>query len=331
MSDKPLVLLTHPLPRAWLGPLSERTRLVVGPADVAGLAPELEPYLAQAEGLLTWLTDRVDAALLDRMPRLRVISNYAVGVDNIDVAACTRRGIPVGHTPGVLTDAVADLTWALLLAVARGIFTAAEDARQGRWGLWSATRWLGADLAGRTLGIVGFGAIGQAVARRARGFDMRVLYTSRTPKPHAEMTLAARRVPLETLLAESDFVSLHVPLTPATRGLIGEAQLRRMKPTAYLVNMARGPVVDTDALVQALRQGWIAGAALDVTDPEPLPPTHPLYHLPNVLITPHIGSATHGTRERMARLAVENLLAGLEGRRLPRVVNPEVYEVHHGR
>jgi len=325
MSDKPLVILTHPLPAAWIAPLPERVRLVVGPADVAGVAPELEPYLAEAEGLLTWLTDRVDAALLARMPRLRVVSNYAVGVDNIDVAECTRRGIPVGHTPGVLTDAVADLTWALLLAVARGVFTAAEDARAGRWGLWSATRWLGADLAGRTLGIVGFGAIGQAVARRARGFGMRVLYTSRSPKPQAEIALAARRVPLAQLLQESDFVSLHVPLTPATRGLIREAELRRMKPSAYLVNMARGPVVDTDALVHALRQGWIAGAALDVTDPEPLPPSHPLYHLPNVIITPHIGSATYGTRERMARLAVANLLAGLEGRPLPHAVNPEVF------
>ncbi len=325
MATKPLVIVTHPMPETWLAPLAERTHLVVGPADVAGVAPELAPYLAEAEGLFTWLTDRVDEALLARMPRLRVISNYAVGVDNIDVAACTRRGIPVGHTPGVLTDAVADLTWAVLLAVARGVVSAAADARAGRWGLWSATRWLGADVSGRTLGIVGFGAIGQAVARRARGFGMRVLYVSPRPKPQAEMALAARRVGLDELLAESDFVSLHVPLTPATRGLIGEAQLRRMKPTAYLVNMARGPVVDTEALLQALRQGWIAGAALDVTDPEPLPPEHPLYHLPNVLITPHIGSATHGTRARMAQLAVANLLAGLEGRPLPHAVNPEVY------
>jgi len=325
MDDQPLVILTHPLPETWLTPLPEKTRLVVGPPDVAGLAPELEPYLAETQGLLTWLTDRVDAALLDRMPRLRVISNYAVGVDNIDVAECTRRGIPVGHTPGVLTDAVADLTWALLLAVARGIVSAAADAKAGRWGLWSATRWLGADLTGRTLGIVGFGAIGQAVARRARGFGMHILYTSRTPKPHAEKNLAARRVSLNELLMHSDVVSLHVPLTSATRGLIAEAELQRMKPTAYLVNMARGPVVNTDALLRALRQGWIAGAALDVTDPEPLPPSHPLYALPNVLITPHIGSATHGTRERMARLAVANLLAGLEGRRLPHPVNPEVY------
>ncbi len=326
MGEKPLVILAHPMPKDWVARLYERARVVVGPDGVPGIHPSLAPYFPEVEGLFTWLTDRVDAALLDQMPRLKVISNYAVGVDNIDVAACTRRGIPVGHTPGVLTDAVADLTWALILAVARGIFPAARDAREGRWGLWHATRWLGYDLVGRTLGIVGMGQIGQAVARRAAGFQMRVLYTSRTPKPAVEAELNARRVDLDTLLAESDVVSLHVPLTPETRGLIGEAQLRRMKPTAILINMARGAVVDTAALLRALREGWIAGAGLDVTDPEPLPADHPLYQLPNVVITPHIGSATYGTRRAMAELAVENLLAGLEGRRLPRVVNPEVYE-----
>lgn len=313
MSEKPLVVLTHPLPADWIAPLQEQVRLVVGPEGVAGVHPSLEPYLAEAEGLFTWLIDRVDEALLARMPRLRVVSNLAVGVDNIDLEACRRRGIPVGHTPGVLTDAVADLTLALLLAVARGIFPAAQDAREGRWGLWSPTGWLGADLQGATLGIVGLGGIGQAVARRAVGFGLRIVYTSRTPKPEAEATYGAQRLPLADLLAVSDFVSLHVPLTPETRGLIDEAALRRMKPTAFLVNMARGPVVDTAALVRALREGWIAGAALDVTDPEPLPPEHPLYRFPNCVIVPHIGSATHGTRRRMAELAIANLLAGLRG------------------
>ncbi|HIQ08449.1 MAG TPA: D-glycerate dehydrogenase, partial [Anaerolineaceae bacterium] len=221
----------------------------------------------------------------------------------------------------VLTDAVADLTLALLLAVARGIFPAAQDAREGRWGLWSPTRWLGADLQGATLGIVGLGGIGQAVARRAVGFGLRIGYTSRTPKPEAEAAYGAQRLPLDELLAMSDFVSLHVPLTPETRGLIGEAALRRMKPTAYLINMARGPVVDTDALVRALQEGWIAGAALDVTEPEPLPPAHPLYRLPNCVIVPHIGSATHATRRRMAELACANLLAGLRGEPLPHRAN----------
>ncbi|HID85561.1 MAG TPA: D-glycerate dehydrogenase [Anaerolineales bacterium] len=321
MSEKPLVVLTHPLPEDWIAPLRAQVRLVVGPEGVAGVHPSLEPYLAEAEGLLTWLIDRVDEALLARMPRLRVVSNMAVGVDNIDLEACRRRGIPVGHTPEVLTDAVADLTLALLLAVARGIFPAAQDAREGRWGLWSPTRWLGADLQGATLGIVGLGGIGQAVARRAVGFGLRIGYTSRTPKPEAEAAYGAQRLPLDELLAMSDFVSLHVPLTPETRGLIGEAALRRMKPTAYLINMARGPVVDTDALVRALQEGWIAGAALDVTEPEPLPPAHPLYRLPNCVIVPHIGSATHATRRRMAELACANLLAGLRGEPLPHRAN----------
>ncbi len=321
MSEKPLVVLTHPLPEEWIASLRAQVRLVVGPEGVAGVHPSLEPYLAEAEGLLTWLIDRVDEALLARMPRLRVVSNMAVGVDNIDLEACRRRGIPVGHTPGVLTDAVADLTLALLLAVARGIFPAAQDAREGRWGLWSPTRWLGADLQGRTLGIVGLGGIGQAVARRAVGFGLRIVYASRTPKPEAESAYGARRLPLDELLAVSDFVSLHVPLTPETRGLIGEAALRRMKATAYLINMARGPVVDTDALVRALQEGWIAGAALDVTDPEPLPSEHPLYRLPNCVIVPHIGSATHATRRRMAELACANLLAGLRGEPLPHRAN----------
>ncbi len=321
MSTRPLVILTHPLPEDWISVLRDRVRLVIGPEGVAGLHPDLEPYLAEAEGLLTWLIDPVDETLLERMPRLRVVSNMAVGVDNIDLEACRQRGIPVGHTPGVLTDAVADLTLALLLAVARGIMSAAADAKAGRWGLWSPTRWLGADLQGATLGIVGLGGIGQAVARRAAAFGLRLVYTSRTPKPAVEQALGAQRLPLEDLLAVSDFVTLHVPLTPATRGMIGEDQLRRMKPGAYLINMARGPVVQTAALVQALTEGWIAGAALDVTDPEPLPPDHPLYRLPNCLIVPHIGSATHHTRRRMAELACANLLAGLAGEPLPHCAN----------
>ncbi len=318
---KPLVILTHPMPEAWIARLRRETRLVVGPADVAGVDESLQPYFAAAEGLLTWLTDRVDDPLLAQMPRLKVVSNLAVGVDNIDLEACTRRGIAVGHTPGVLTEAVADLTLGLLLAVARGIPTAAEDARRGRWGLWRPDAWLGAEMHGATLGILGMGQIGQAVARRGAAFGMRVLYTSRSPKPAVETALGAQRVPWEQLLQESDFLSLHVPLTPETRGLINADALRQMKNTAYLINMARGPVVVTDDLVRALEKGWIAGAGLDVTDPEPLPPEHPLYRLPQCLITPHIGSATQTTRRRMAELAVENLLAGLQGRPLPHQAN----------
>ena len=313
---KPLVILTHPMPEEWIAPLREHVRLVVGPAGVAGVDASLQPYFAEAEGLFTWLIDRVDDALLAQMPRLKVVSNLAVGVDNIDLEACTRRGIAVGHTPGVLTEAVADLTFALLLSIARGLPAAAEDARAGRWGLWQPDRWLGAELHGSTLGIFGMGKIGQAVARRGHAFGMRILYTSHSVRPEAETAWGAQRVPWETLLAESDFLCLHTPLTPETRGVVNAEALRRMKPTAYLVNMARGPVVETDALVQALQEGWIAGAALDVTDPEPLPPDHILYRLPNCLITPHIGSATHTTRRRMAEVAIANLLAGLRGKPL---------------
>lgn len=267
----------------------------------------------------------MDEALLQEAPRLRVVSNMAVGVDNIDLAACTRRGIPVGNTPGVLTEATADLTMALLLAAARRLPESSRDAREGRWTTWSPTGWLGADLQGATLGIVGMGKIGQAVAARARGFGLRLLYADRHARPEAEESLGANRVELADLLKHSDFVSLHVPLTSETRHLVNEKTLRAMKRTALLVNTARGGVVDTAALVRALGEGWIGGAALDVTDPEPLAPNHPLYSFPNCLIVPHIGSATVGARRRMAELACENLLAGLEGRPLLHCANPEVY------
>jgi glyoxylate reductase len=330
MADLPLVIVTHTLPEGWLKALNGRCQPVFGPTDATRLAPELEKYLPQAQGLLSLLTIPVTEALLDQCPRLRVVSNMAVGVDNIDLAACTRRGIPVGNTPGVLTAGTADLAMALLLSIARRLGEASSDARQGRWVTWSPTGWLGADLDGAVLGIVGFGKIGQAVARRAQGFGLRLLYSDPGDHPELDAALGAQRVPLEQLLAESDFVSLHVPLTPATRGLIDAQALQQMKPGAHLINTARGPVVDTEALVAALQKGWIAGAALDVTDPEPLPASHPLYSLPNCLITPHIGSATTNTRRRMAELAVENLLAGLSGQRLPHCANPQVYNTRAG-
>jgi glyoxylate reductase len=326
MADLPLVIVTHTLPEGWLKALNGRCRPVFGPTDATQLAPELEKLLPEAEGLLSLLTIPVTAKLLERCPRLRVVSNMAVGVDNIDLAACTRRGIPVGNTPGVLTAGTADLAMALLLAIARRLGESSTDARQGRWKTWSPTGWLGADLDGAILGIVGFGKIGQAVARRAQGFGMRLLYSDPSDYPELEAALGAQRVQLEQLLGESDFVSLHVPLTTETRRLINSQALHQMKPGAYLINTARGPVVETAALLEALQQGWIAGAALDVTDPEPLPAGHPLYSLPNCLITPHIGSATNNTRRRMAELAAENLLAGLSGKRLPYCANPQVYE-----
>ena len=318
----PLVLITHTLPSEWMSALNGRVRAVTGPLDATRLAPELEAYLAEADGLFCLLTIPVRKELLDRMPRLRVVSNMAVGVDNVDVAECTRRGIPVGNTPGVLTDATADLTMSLLLAAARRLPESARDAREGRWLTWSPAGWLGADLRGATLGIVGMGKIGRAVAERARGFGMKIVYTDNGPCSDAPGEFLG----LDDLLRTSDIVSLHCPLTPQTRGLINESALQKMKPTAILVNAARGPVVDTAALTRALSRGQIGGVALDVTDPEPLPPDHPLYQLPNCFIVPHIGSATHGTRRKMAEMACKNLLAGLDGKRLPFCVNPEVFQ-----
>jgi lactate dehydrogenase-like 2-hydroxyacid dehydrogenase len=249
----------------------------------------------------------------------------AVGFDNIDVPACTARKIPVGNTPGVLTDATADVALALLLSAARRFPESALDAKEGRWLVWSPTGGLGADLQGATLGIVGMGKIGRAVTQRAVGFGLKIIYADPAPQPDIEERFGARQISLETLLGQSDFVSVHCPLMPETRGLINESALRSMKKSAILINTARGPVVDSDALTRALTEGWIRSAALDVTDPEPLPAEHPLYQLKNCLIVPHIGSATHGTRRRMAELACENLLAGIEGRPLPHCLNPEVY------
>ncbi|MEZ5154487.1 MAG: D-glycerate dehydrogenase [Solirubrobacterales bacterium] len=270
---------------------------------------ELRELAAGAEGILSMLTDAIDRELIDACPDLRAVANLAVGTDNIDVEYARSRGIAVGNTPGVLTETSADLAFALLLAVARRIVESAESVRRGEWWTWEPAGWLGYDVHGATLGIVGPGKIGEAVARRGAGFGMRVLRTGREPGPG--------RVPLGELLAESDFVSLHCPLTPETRGLIDEGALMTMKQSAFLINTARGEVVDTEALRRALESGWIAGAGLDVTDPEPLPGYHPLLGAPNLTVVPHIGSASHATRGRMAAMAVDNLLAGLAGEPMP--------------
>jgi len=323
----PLVLLSHPVPPEWITALQGRVRLIVGPAQPAGLAPHLLEQLPEAEGLLCLLSDPINESIFSAAPRLQVVSNMAVGFDNIDIAAATRRSLPVGNTPDVLTQATADLAFGLLLAAGRGLGKAAQDARDGLWGSWAPTGWLGMDFPGATLGIVGLGKIGRAVAQRAKAFGMKIVYSGRQETSEISEMEGAERLSLPDLLSASDFVSLHCPLTAQTRGLIDESALRRMKPTAVLVNTARGAIVQTDALLRALRENWIFAAGLDVTDPEPLPPTHPLYDLPNCFITPHIGSATFGARRRMAEMACENLLAGLEGRRLPHCVNPQVYEV----
>jgi lactate dehydrogenase-like 2-hydroxyacid dehydrogenase len=270
------------------------------------------------------ITDRIDAEIMDAAgPQLRVVSNLAVGVDNIDLGEATRRGIPVGNTPGVLTETTADLTWALLMAAARRTGEGERFVHEGRWRTWDPMFLLGHDVYGATLGIVGFGRIGRAVARRAYGFGMNVVYTNRRPVPDAA---PARAVDLPALLAESDFVTLHVPLTPDTYHLIDAAALSQMKPTAILVNAARGGVVDPTALYEALQQGRIAGAALDVTEPEPITSADPLLSLPNCVIVPHLGSASIATRSRMAQMAAQNALAGLRGERLPNTANPEVYD-----
>jgi lactate dehydrogenase-like 2-hydroxyacid dehydrogenase len=325
--NHPLIIVTHNLPDSWLAGLDEHGEVLIGPTttEESGLSTALRRRLPEAGGLLSMLTVRVDESLLAAAPHLRVVSNMAVGVDNIDLAACTARGVPVGHTPGVLTEATADLTLALLLATARRLPEAGRDARAGRWTTWSPDGWLGADLHGATLGIVGLGKIGTAVAERARAFGLRLVYAGPNAKSDVEARLGIRRLPFAALLAESDFVTLHVPLSPETRHLIDEAALRRMKPGAILINVARGPVVDSLALYRALSTGRIAAAGLDVTDPEPLPPDHPLYTLDNCLILPHIGSATHATRRRMAELAVANVVAGIRGERLPYCANPAVY------
>lgn len=287
--------------------------------------PGLLAFAKEAEGLIVLLSDRIDEEVLEGLPTLRIVANLGVGVDNIDVAGATRRGVLVTNTPDVLTEATADLAWALLMATARRVVEADRDLRREGFPGWTfLPKHLGTDVYGKTLGIVGFGRIGQAVARRAQGFAMRILYFSRTRKPEAEKALGARFLPLHELLGESDYVVLCVPLTSETRHLIGARELGLMKKEAILVNVARGPVVDEEALVRALQEGRILGAGLDVFEREP--EVHPgLIGLRNVVLTPHIGSATWATRRRMAALAVDNVLAALRGQRPPTLVNPEAW------
>jgi glyoxylate reductase len=279
---------------------------------------------AVCDGLLTMVTDRVDEAVLAHA-NLKVVSNYGVGYDNIDVAAATAYGVPIGNTPDAVTEPTADMAFALLLSAARRITEGERYVHDGYWQAWDPTLLLGMRVAGATLGIIGFGRIGQAVARRARGFNMRILYSG-SPKPEAAAELGAQHVSLEALLAESDFVTVHAPLNAQTYHLISQRELALMKPSAMLINTSRGGVVDPNALYEALRDGVIAQAALDVTEPEPIPLDSPLLTLTNCLIVPHIGSATVSARIHMGQQASENVIAGLLGQRLPHCVNPEVYE-----
>lgn len=323
---KPRVFVTRRLLEPGLSLVQGFCHAEIWPDPLPPSPEELLRRVRGMDGLLTLLTDRVDAALLEAAgPGLKVVSNCAVGVDNVDVAAATARGIPVGNTPGVLTEATADMTFALLMAAARRLPEGEREVRNGGWKTWSLDYLLGADFISATLGIVGFGRIGRAVARRATGFGMRILFTDPNPAS-PEPGVDATQVDFEALLRESDFVSLHCPLTEATRGLMDAAAFSKMKPTAILVNTSRGPVVDQEALYEALKSRRIFAAALDVTVPEPLPTDSPLLTLENCLVVPHIASASRRTRAEMSRMAAENLIAGLKGERLPNCVNPEVYK-----
>ena len=324
-ADRPSVLVTRPLPPPATAPLRDAGLDVHQlPCDEPPAPEALRAAVAGRAALLCLLTERIDAAVLDAAgPGLRVVANLAVGYDNVDVAAAAERGVVVTNTPDVLTEATADLTWALLLAAARRVVEGDALVRAGRWEGWSPTQLLGAPVHGATLGIVGLGAIGTAVARRARGFGMTVLYRNRGVNERAERELGARRVELDELLATADVVSLHAPLNEASHHLIDAAALGRMKPTAVLVNTARGPLVDEAALVVALREGAIAAAGLDVYEREPQL-AEGLADLPNVVLAPHAGSATTGARGAMVRLCCENIVAVLAGRPALTAVGPPV-------
>jgi len=318
---KPKVFVTRIIPEKGLALVRDFCDADIWQDEMPPSREEILRRVRDVDGILSLLTEKIDSEVVDAAPRLKVISNMAVGVDNIDVSAATARKLPVGNTPGVLTDATADMAFALLLSAARRIVEADKFLRAGKWKTWSPQLLLGADFVGATLGIIGFGRIGQTVAKRAQGFDMRVVYYDPTTQP----AFGAKPVDLETLLRESDFVSVHVPLSPETRHFINADTLSKMKSNAILVNTSRGPVVDQNALYNALKSHQIFAAALDVTDPEPLPMDSPLLELENCIIVPHLGSASKHTRDMMSFLAAQNLIAGLKGERLENCVNKEVY------
>ncbi len=322
---KPKVFVTRIIPEAGLIKVKEHCDAEVWPEQLPPPYDLIRQKAAACEGLLSLLTDRIDAVLMDAAPRLKVVSNFAVGFNNIDVKAATERGIAVGNTPGVLTDATADMAFCLLIAAARRIVEGHGYSASGKWKTWEPLGHLGQDLAGRTVGIVGMGRIGYAMAQRCRGgWGMQILYHDVYKNVKAETELGARQVDFDTLLRESDFVSVHTDLNEKTRGMFGTEQFRKMKRTAIFINTARGPLHDQKALTEALRSKTIFAAGLDVTDPEPPSPDDPLLRLPNVIVAPHIASATVQTRNAMAEIAADNLIAGLTGKPLRCPVNPEV-------
>jgi len=322
-ATRPKVFLTRRIPQGGMDLLRAAAEVDVWEGRLPPDRASLLQRLSGCSGLLSLLTDTIDAELMDAAPRLKVISNYAVGYDNIDIPAATERGILVTNTPGVLTETTADLAFALLLAAARRVVEADRHTRAGEWLTWEPMYMLGWDIHGATLGILGLGRIGAAMARRARGFDMRVLYFDEVRQPELEDALELEYCSLHHLLVSSDFVSVHLPLTGRTRGLLGPEEFAAIK-AKVLVNTSRGEVVDESALIQALKDGSLAAAALDVFWREPLPVHHPLVSLPNVVLTPHIGSASVGTRAKMASMAARNLVEALGGRKPPHLVNPEV-------
>jgi glyoxylate reductase len=322
---KPKVFVTRVMPDKGFDMIKDFCDVDLWPDELPPGRTELLQHLRGKDGLLCLLTDKIDGEVMDEAgPQLKVISNYAVGVDNIDVKAATARKIPVGNTPDVLTDATADFAFTLMMVAGRRLLEAERYVRAGKWKTWGPMLLLGVELKGATLGLVGFGRIGKAMSRRAVGFDMRVIYYSPNEKK-PDPDVKATRVDLETLLQESDFISLHTPLTLDTRHMIDSEALSKMKPNVVLVNTSRGPVVDMDALYEALKEGRIFGAGLDVTEPEPLPLNSPLLTLDNIVIAPHIASASKAAREKMSWMAAKNLIAGLKGEPLPNCVNPQVY------
>lgn len=323
--SKPFVFVSRRIPQVGLDKLTARCDVEVWPEQLPPPADVLRQKVARCDGLVSLLTDRIDGALLDAAPKLKVVSNFAVGFNNIDVPACTARGVCVGNTPGVLTDATADMAFCLLIAAARRVVEGHNYSVAGKWKTWEPLGHLGVDLAGRTVGIVGMGRIGYAFAQRCKGgWGMSVLYHDMHRNEPAEKNLGARQVDLDTLLRESDFVSVHTDLNDQTRGMFNAARFKQMKRSAVFVNTARGPIHNQKDLYEALRDGVIFAAGLDVTDPEPPAPDDPLLKLPNVVVPPHIASATLGTRNAMAEIAADNCLAGVFGQPLRAWVNPEV-------
>ena len=322
---KPRVFITRVVAQEALNKIAQATEMEVWPEEIPPPYEVLLEKARDAEGLVTLLSDRVDAALMDTAPKLKVVSNMAVGYDNISIAEATKRHIVVSNTPGVLTETTADLAFALLMAAARRVVEAANYTRKRRWKTWGPKILLGQDINNATLGIIGLGRIGSEVAKRGRGFNMKVLYYDEIRlSEEEERQLGVGYIPeLAKLLSSADFISVHVPLVPQTHHLIGAAQFALMKPTAVFINTSRGPVVDQRALYEALKSGQIFAAAIDVTEVEPIPPDDPLLTLDNIIITPHIASASFTTRKNMALMVAENLLAGLCGQTPPNCVNPE--------